>query len=257
MMDRHDPQRHPALPLLPGHPVGDRPHLDRGEHRLSEHAASEEIATSPHGMVVAHVLIDDEADPGLAAAAHDFGALGIVAGQRLLREDPADSGFLPLDKRTDPLDDLRLDVGRYGDVNHLHRRIFDEPLPVGVHCGDAVTGRHLLGRDAAGREDRHWIEPRSPVSDEVAVGHDEPRSDATDADRAITGERRQVCSMHGRRQAHRLASSPDVELGWSASGRAADRSRATSSQSTFADDSPKRFMPTSRMAPSGTTDRGV
>ena len=192
MMDRHDPQRHPALPLLPGHPVGDRPHLDRGEHRLPEDAPGEEIATSTHGMVVPHVLIDDEANPGLAAAAHDVDALGIVAGQRLLRQDPANAAPLPLDKRTDPLDDPRLHIGWHADIDHFHGPILRYAAPVGVDRGDAVTGRHLLGRRAAGRENRHRIEPRSPVGHKVAVGHDEPRPDAPDADRAIEGQRRQV-----------------------------------------------------------------
>jgi hypothetical protein len=47
--------------------------------------------------------------------------------------------------------------------------------------------------------------------------------------------------------AHRSGPSPDD----------AERSRATSSQPTFPDASLKRLIPTSRMALSGTTDRGV
>ena len=36
MMDAHDPQRDPTLPLLPGHPVGNGPHLDRRQDGVAQ-----------------------------------------------------------------------------------------------------------------------------------------------------------------------------------------------------------------------------
>ncbi len=58
MMNAHDPQRDPALPRLPRHPMGDRTHVDRRQHRLTEVTSNQQRTTCSNGLVVTHVLID-------------------------------------------------------------------------------------------------------------------------------------------------------------------------------------------------------
>ena len=60
MVDRHVEQGQPVVIAQERLPVRDRAHLDRGEHRLAEIAAVEQLLEHADRLVEAHVLVDRE-----------------------------------------------------------------------------------------------------------------------------------------------------------------------------------------------------
>ena len=72
MMNRHDPQRDPALAFLPGHPMRDGPHLDRSQHGRPQLAPHEQALHAADRLVVAHVLVDRQRDACTAAQLDDL-----------------------------------------------------------------------------------------------------------------------------------------------------------------------------------------
>src|SRR5262249_10234716 len=62
VVNAHDAERHPALALLPGHPMRNGPHVDGRQHRLPQPAAVEDHLAGPYRLVVAHVLVHGQRD---------------------------------------------------------------------------------------------------------------------------------------------------------------------------------------------------
>ena len=192
MMDRHDPQRDPALPLLPGHPVRDGAHVDAGENRLAQQPSLQQALACADRLVVTHVLIHGQHDPGRLAHLDDLGRLGVIHPQRLLRQNAADV-IVPVD---DLPDHVELSVRRHGDVEDLHLAVFQHPL-VAVVNGQPMPLRHRASVFRIAGRDRHGVEARLAIGDQVAVGHDEPGPDATDRGTLVDRQSRQVVQVQG------------------------------------------------------------
>ena len=197
MVDRHDAQRRPAESLLPGHPVRNRPHLDRGQHRIAERATLDERAAAAHGMVVAHVLIHHQPHARPLAGRHDFLGLGEACGQRLLRHNAANLAG-PLQGFSDH---RWLHIGGHCNVEHPDGRIVEQLAEVAVGPWDPMPGSHGTGRSSGATGDRHGVETVGPIGGQMAVGHDEAGADAADPRAGVAGKRRKVvevgeCSRH-------------------------------------------------------------
>src|SRR2546421_7770474 len=67
VMNRHNPQRHPAQPFLPGHPMRDAAHLDRCQNRFAQSPILKESFSGANGLVVTHVLVYRQGNAGLFA----------------------------------------------------------------------------------------------------------------------------------------------------------------------------------------------
>ena len=77
-------------------------------------------------------------------------------------------------------DQVRLLIGRKGDVDDLDVRIFNQRLWRGVNLGDAPSIGDRLGmRRRARRDRRHW-KSGLLVASQMHVGHDETRANCAD-----------------------------------------------------------------------------
>ena len=121
VMDAHVEQGQPVVVAQEILPVRDRAHLDRGDHRLAQVAAVEQLLEDPHRLVEAHVLVDRQHLAGVAAFRLDPLGLGQIERQGLLRQDRLD---VRLPQRV--ADQVRLLVGREGDVDDLDLGVLDQ-----------------------------------------------------------------------------------------------------------------------------------
>jgi hypothetical protein len=87
VMDRHDPEREPAEFLLPRHPVGNAAHVNGGEHRFPQATGLKQGFGGANALVVPHVLIHGEGDPGGLARANSGDRLAVIHSQWFLGED--------------------------------------------------------------------------------------------------------------------------------------------------------------------------
>ncbi len=100
VMNAHDVRRERAAVPCPGHPVRNRPHLDRGQHRIPQDPSVEQVPEGPHRMVIPHVLVHLEHDPRPGARVDQPAGFHEGKRQRLLRQDaphPAGMSEDPLD----------------------------------------------------------------------------------------------------------------------------------------------------------------
>ena len=87
VMDRHEPQRRTAQCRLPRFPVRDAAHLDGCIDRLAECAGVEQRLGGADRLVITHVLIHRQDDARGFARLHCPQCVGVVHGERLLREN--------------------------------------------------------------------------------------------------------------------------------------------------------------------------
>src|SRR2546423_8865318 len=91
MMNGHDPKSQPAQSFVPVLPMRYRAHFDRRENRLPNRSVPEQSFCGANRMVVAHVLIHRQNDPGAFTGPHCLLGLDVVHSQRLLGENPFDA----------------------------------------------------------------------------------------------------------------------------------------------------------------------
>ena len=182
----------------PGHPVRDRPHLDRRQHRLAEPAVVEQRLQGAHRLVVPHVLVDLKEHAGPLARLDQRRGLRVRHRQRLLRQDAPDATRMV----EDAADHVRLLVGRHGDIDHLDRRVVEHLLQGPIDLRDSPQRGHFLrGLDRPRRDPDH-AEPGVGVGHQVAIADDEARAD--DADPGVSPSRklRSVIQGLGRARWH-------------------------------------------------------
>ena len=188
VMDRHDAEGDPAEALLPWHPVGDGAHLDGCEDGVAEGTASEEVGAGPDGVVVAHVLVDHEANARSFTEADEAEAFCVILSEGLLGKDSADLAWCS----RDAFDDSGLDIGRHRDVDDFHMRVCDKVFHGLVDGGDPVlVGDRLCGGEVS-TGDGNGVKSGGEVGGEVAFGEDESCAYATDADAEVFWEGREV-----------------------------------------------------------------
>ena len=180
-MDAHDPQRHPTLSLLPGHPVRNRPHVDRRQHRVTQHTGVDQAPCRPDRLVKPHVLVHRQGDPRLAAQTDNLAGLAQVNSERFLSQQP---GQVTSSAGTRPgrlTNHLQLDVRRHRHIEDLDLGIRNQVTPVGMHGRDRMPHGHLVSLRLAPRRNRNRIQTGVAVRHQLAVGHDETGSDAADS----------------------------------------------------------------------------
>ena len=154
----------------------DAAHVDGGQHRLTDGAIGQQRLAGADRLVVTHVLVHGQHDPGLFADLDRGDGLGVIRAQRFLCEDALGGAA-----SAGGLDDGELIVGRHGDVEHLDRCVVEQLLDRVVHGRDAVLRCALGGVVAGAGSDGDWVETGLTVGNQVAVVHDEPAADAADA----------------------------------------------------------------------------
>ena len=162
----------------PGHPVGDGPHLDRGQHGLAQPALVEQGFERPHRRIMPHVLVDLEHHPGPLARVDQARRFRVGQGHRLLRQDAAD----PTGVRQHPADHPRLLGRRHGDVHDLDRRVVEHLLERVVDLRHAPQRGHLFRRRDRPRGDADHAIRGLGVGHQVTVADDEARAHHADAD---------------------------------------------------------------------------
>ena len=119
MVNAHDSQRHPALPLLPWHPVWNGAHVNGGKHRLTENPGAKQRRTGGNRLIKSHILVDCQHHTGIGAAPDDFNSLRKGCPQRFLRQD----GFGKPASFKHPEDYVGLAIRRHRDVKHIDIRM--------------------------------------------------------------------------------------------------------------------------------------
>jgi hypothetical protein len=189
----HVRQRQTVIAFEEGLPVRDGMHVDLGEDDRAKITAVEDFFQNPHRLVVAHVLVDREQLSRLFRPVAEVDRVLEGQRQRLLGENRL---YIRRLKRA--ADQLRLLVGRVGDVEDLDRRIGDQCLRGVVNLRDSPAFRHFGGMVAGPRGDRDNRETSLLVGGEVALGHDHAGTDAADpvvagADRRIGHKAQRIC----------------------------------------------------------------
>jgi hypothetical protein len=87
MVDRHNAQGDPTLALLPRHPMWNRTHINRRQDWFAEISAIQQRSAGTHGLVIAHVLVHRQGDPGCFTQFDNFLGLSVIYTQRLLSKD--------------------------------------------------------------------------------------------------------------------------------------------------------------------------
>ena len=176
MVDAHDAERDPAQPLLPRHPVRNRPHVDRRENRLTQITTVKQRTARADRLVVAHILIHGQRDAGILTKPNDLDGFRVIHAERLLREDASQ---MPVSLNRFAYD-FQLNVRRHGDVDDFDFGIVEEISIITVRLRKAVPIRDRFRVIKIPRGNRDRIETRLSIRDEVAVGHDEAGTDAAD-----------------------------------------------------------------------------
>ena len=173
--------------LRPGHPVRDRPHLDRRQHRFAQNAAVEQRLERPHRVIVPHVLVDLEQHAGRGARSTSAGP----------RPDVIASGFCARMPRTlrDRASTRRITPGwsAGGTATSTTSTAGSSSIASSV----AKTRGHPVHRPPrvrarGSRRDADHPEPGLGISHEVAVADDESRTDHADSQVAPGGPLGQV-----------------------------------------------------------------
>ena len=180
--------------LGPGHPVGDRPHLDRRQHRLAQHAVVEQRLQGPHRVVVPHVLVDLKHHAGLLARLDQARGLVVRHRQRLLRQDAAHPARMrrapgrssPAARSAARRRRRLRSRGRRASPRGC-RRLWERP-----QCGRSRPC--LLDRP---RRDPDDAEPGVGVGHQVAVADDEARAHHADPEPASFARRRKMVQADG------------------------------------------------------------
>ena len=172
-MNGHDPQRHPALPFLPGHPVRNAAHVDRGQNGVSNRAVLEQGFGRAHRLVVAHILVYCQNDISCFASFNCLQSFRIIRTQRFLSENP-----LYRATRTGGLYDFQLIVRWNRKVQHLNRFIVEELINCIVDNIDAVPLSAMDSVFFCATGNGGWVEPGFVVGDQMAVVHNESAANA-------------------------------------------------------------------------------
>ncbi len=126
-------------------------------------------------MVVTHVLIDCQGDSCIVTHADDFQCLLVTGSQRFLSKDASNS----LTVGDDVPDDVSLMIRRNRDIDDLDCGILYH-LVVTFVSFQTVTLGDLGSMGRGARRDRDRIKTSLPVSDQVAIRHDETGTNTTD-----------------------------------------------------------------------------
>jgi hypothetical protein len=129
-----------------------------------------------HRLVEAHVLVDRQNFAGRLSLRCESFCSGEIERQRLLRQDGLDVLLL---QRVP--DQVRLLIGRKGDVDDLDVRIFNQRLWRGVDLGDSPSIGDRLGMRRRARRNRRHRKSGLLVACQMHIGHDESRADCADA----------------------------------------------------------------------------
>ena len=159
--------------------MGDRAHLDRCEHWVAEGIRVDQMFKHSYRMVMAHVLMDLQQDPGVFAGVDNLPRLGDRHRQRLLRENAAHPARGVIENSSD---DSGLLGGRNGDIDNADLGVLEKRFDGRFDHGDVSQPGDALGGFECSRCDANDVQSRVGVGWQVAVAHDEARADDSDAD---------------------------------------------------------------------------
>ena len=191
VMNAHDSERHPALSLLPSHPVGNGTHVDGCKNGFTKRSLVQQTLHGSNRLVVSHVLIDCQDDTCVFAHVNDRFCLRVVDTQRLLCQDAADAAS----SLCDVANDLKLNVGGNCNVDNLNLSITQQFAIVCVDIRDCVPIGDVTCAFYVASSNRDWIEACLSIGHQMAIRHDEPRSDAAYPDRAVARQSRQIVQL--------------------------------------------------------------
>ena len=191
VMNAHDSERHPALSLLPSHPMGNGPHVDGCKYGFAQRSLVQQTLHGSNRMVVSHVLIDRQDNTCVFAHLNDRFCLRVVDTQRLLCQDAADIAS----SLCDVANDLKLNVGGDCNVDNLNLSIIEQLAIVCVNIRDRVPIGDITCAFYVASSNRNWIEACLSISYQMAIRHDEPRSDAAYPDRSVARQSRQIVQL--------------------------------------------------------------
>lgn len=191
VMNAHDSERHPALSLLPGHPLGDGTHVDGCKNGFTKRSLVQQTLHGSNRLVVSHVLIDRQDNTCVFAHLNDRFCLHVVDTQRLLCQDAADGASA----LCDVANDLELNVGGDCNVDDSDLSIIEQLAIVCVDIRDRVPIGDVTCAFYVASSNRNWMKACLSIGHQMAIRHDEPRSDAAYPDRAVARQSRQIVQL--------------------------------------------------------------